>query len=94
MTGSAYAHHPYYTAIIHFLLPFIHSCINITDVINIPDVSTYENTRRQCLTTTKGRKSTNDQNGPKKKSKNKRKTQMTQDEEVSDTDTEQQNSEH
>ena len=81
-------------AIINFILPFIDSCINITDVINIPDVSTYENNRRQRSTTTKGRKSTNDQNGPKRKSKNKRKTQKTQDEELSDTDTEQQNSEH
>ena len=40
------------------------------------------------------RKSTNDKNGRKGKSKNKCTTQMTQDEEVSDTDTEQQNSEH
>ena len=57
-------------------------------------MSTYENTRRQRSMTTKGRKSTNDQNGRKGKSKNKRKTQATQDEEVSVTDTEQQTSEH
>ena len=59
----------------------------------IPDVSTYDKTRRQRSTTT-SRKSTNDQNGQKRKSKNKRRTQVTQDEEVSDTDTEQQTSEH
>ena len=59
----------------------------------IPDVSTYDKTRSQRSTTTKSRKSTNDQNGPKRKSKNKRRTQATQDEEVSDTDTEQQTSE-
>ena len=44
-------------------------------------------------TTTKSRKSTNDENGPKRKSKNKRRTQVMQDE-VSDTDTEQQSTEH
>ena len=59
----------------------------------IPDVSTYDKTRRQRSTTT-SRKSTNDQNVPKRKSKNKRNTEITQDEEVSDTDTEQQTSEH
>ena len=56
-------------------------------------MSTYENTRRQRSTTT-SRKSTNDQNGRKGKSKNKRRTQVTQDEEVSDTDIEQQTSKH
>ena len=60
----------------------------------IPDVSTYDQTRRQRSTNTKSRKSTNDQNGPKRKLKNKHRTQATQDEEVSDTDTEQQTSEH
>ena len=85
ITGYEYAHHPYYPVIAHFVSPFIDYAI--------PDASTYEKTRRQRATTTK-RKSTNDQNGPKRKSKNKRKTQMTQDEEVSDTDTEQQTSEH
>ena len=59
----------------------------------IRDVSTYDKTRRQRSTTT-SRKSTNDQNVPKRKSKNKHNTQITQDEEVSDTDTEQQTSEH
>ena len=87
ITRSAYAYHPYYTAIIDFVLPLIDSGINITDV------STYEKTRRQ-RSTTASRKSTNDKNARKGKSKNKRTTQMTQDEEVSDTDTEQQNSEH
>ena len=58
----------------------------------IPDVSTYEKTRRQGSTTTKSRKSTSDQNGPKRKLNNKCRTQFTQDE-VSDTDTEQQTSE-
>ena len=56
-------------------------------------MSTYDKTRRQRSTTT-SRKSTNDQNGPKRKAKNKRTTQATQDEEVSDTDIEQQTSEH
>ena len=79
------AHHPYYPGITNFLSLFI-DC-------RIPDVSTYDKTRRQRATTTK-RKSTNDQNGPKRKSKNKRKTEITQDEQVSDTDTEQQTSEH
>ena len=79
-----YAHHPYYPAIIHFRSLFI-DC-------RITDVSTYEKTRRQRSTTT-SRKSTNDLNGPKRKSKNKRTTEMTQDE-LSDTDTEQQTSEH
>ena len=88
ITGYEYAHHPYYPEIIHFVLPFIDSGINI------PDVSIYEKTRRQQRTTTMSRKSTNDQNGRKSKSKNKRRTQITQDEEVSDTDTEQQNSQH
>ena len=74
-----YAHHPYYPGIIHFRSLFI-DC-------RITDVSTYEKTRRQRATT-------NDQNGPKRKSKNKRKTEITQDEQVSDTDTEQQTSEH
>ena len=87
ITRSAYAYHLYYTAIIDFVLPLIDSGINITDD------STYEKTRRQRSTTT-SRKSTNDKNGRKGKSKNKRTAQMTQDEEVSDTDTEQQNSEH
>ena len=72
--------------IIHFLSPFID--------FPIPDVSTYQKTRRQQTTTTKSRKSTNDENGRKRKSKNKRRTQVTQDGEVSDTDTEQQTSEH
>ena len=81
-----YAHHPYYPGIVNFISPFLD--------YTIPDVSTYDKTRRQRSTTTKSRKSTNDQNGPKRKSKNKRKTQATQDEEVSDTDTEQQTSEH
>ena len=80
-----YAHHPYYPGIIHFRSLFI-DC-------RITDVSTYEKTRRQRVTTTR-RKLTNDQNGPKRKSKNKRKTDITQDEQVSDTDTEQQSSEH
>ena len=88
ITGYEYAHHLYYCEIIHFVLPFIDSGINI------PDVITYEKTRRQWSTTTMSRKSTNDQNGSKRKLKNKRRTQITQDEEVSDTDTEQQTSEH
>ena len=82
-----YAHHPYYPAIIHFILPFVDFGINI------PDVSTYEKTRRQWSTSTKSRKSTNDQNGWKGKLNNKRRTQVTQDE-VSGTDTEQQTSDH
>ena len=57
-------------------------------------MSTYEKGRRQWSTTTRSRKSTNDENGRKMKSNNKRRTQVTQDEEVSDTDTEQQTSEH
>ena len=92
ITGYEYTHHPYYPAIIHFVSPFIESCINITDAINIPDASTYEKTRRQRSTTTSS-KSTNDQNGPKRKMKNTLNTQMTQDE-VSVTDTQQQTSEH
>ena len=60
----------------------------------IPDVSTYDKTRRQQSTTTKSTKSTNNQNGPKRKLKNKRRTQVMQDEEVSHTDTEQQTSKH
>ena len=70
--------------IANFVSPFID--------YTIPDASTYEKTRRQRSSTTR-RKSTNDQNGPKRKSKNKRKTEMTQDE-LSDTDTEQQTSKH
>ena len=58
----------------------------------IPDVSAYDKTRRQRSTTT-SRKSTNDQNGRKRKLKNKGNTEITQDE-VSDTDTEQQTSDH
>ena len=84
ITRYEYMHDPYYSAIINFVLPFIHSAI--------PDVSTYEKTRRQRSTTTR-RKSTNDQNGWKRKMKNKRKTQITQDE-VSVTDTQKQASEH
>ena len=80
-----YADHPYYPAIINFLSAFLH--------VNIPDASTYEKTRRQPSTTTK-RKSSDDQNPRKRKSKNKRKTEITQDEQMSDTDTEQQTSEH
>ena len=87
ITQSAYAYDPYSTGIIDFVLPLIDSGINITDV------STYEKTRRQRSTTISS-KSTNDKNGRKGKSKNKCTAQMTQDEEVSDTDTEQQNSEH
>ena len=68
-----------------FVLPSLH--------FTIPDTSAYEKTRRQRPSTTR-RKSTNDQNGPKRKSKNKRKTEITQDEQVSDTDTEQQTSKH
>ena len=78
-----YAHHPYYPGIVHFISPFID--------YTIPDVRTYDKTRRQRSTTTKSSKSTND---PKRKSKNKGRTQIAQDEEVSDTDTEQQTSEH
>ena len=85
ITGYEYAHHPYYPVIVHFVSPFIYS--------DIPDVSTYEKTRRQRSTTIKSRKSTNYPNGQKRKSKNKRRTQATQDDEVSDTDTEQQTSE-
>ena len=81
-----YAHHPYYPGIVHFISPFID--------YTIPDVSKYDKTRRQRSTTTKSRKSTNDQNGPKRKSKNKRNTEITQDEQVSDTDTQQQTSKH
>ena len=58
----------------------------------IPDVRTYEKTRRQRSATT-SRKSTDHQNGPKRKMKNKLNTQMTEDE-VSVTDTQQQTSEH
>ena len=54
----------------------------------------HKKTTTQRSTTTKSRKLTNDQNGRKRISKNKRRTQVTQDEELCDTDTEQQNSEH
>ena len=40
------------------------------------------------------RKSTNDENGPKRKSKNKRNTEMTQEEDVSHTYTEQKTSDN
>ena len=78
---------PYDHEIINFVLPFIDYAI-----INITNPSGYEKTTTQPSTTTR-RKSTNDQNGPKRKSKNKSKTQMIKDE-VSVTDTQQQTSEH
>ena len=87
MTGYEYTHHPYYPEFIYFVSPFVDFAINI------PDVSTYEKTRRQRSTTTKSRKLTNDENGAKRKSKNKRKTEISEDE-LSETDTEKQTSEH
>ena len=54
----------------------------------------HKKTTTQRSTTKKSRKSTNDQNRRKRKSKNKCKTEITQDEQMSDTDTEQQTSEH
>ena len=74
-----YAHHPFYPGTFYFLSLFIDS--------TIPDSSPYNKTRRQRSSTAR-RKSTNDQNGPKMKLKNKRKTEKTQDEQLFDTDTE------
>ena len=53
----------------------------------------HKKTRTQWSTTTKSRNLTNDENGAKSKSKNKRKTEISEDE-VSNTDTEKQTSEH